>query len=149
MFTIDIIEAKPEHSPFIYNTFIQCMKYSPDNEYSDDEYETYKRYAHQVLKGLMETNKCLVAVSRDNPNEYFGYILFSGSTLNFIYVKAWRDRAQTERIRRHGIGSELFRASGLDPSNFTAGLRTNTSDSLKGKWSATFVNNINFKYVGE
>lgn len=91
----------PEDLNFIYSSWLKSQRNNLEfKEMSnEDYYDTTKR----IINSLINRSSISVACSPDDPKHLYGYIVFEGDTVHFLYVKF--------TYRKFGIARSLFAAA--------------------------------------
>jgi GNAT superfamily N-acetyltransferase len=89
---ITLRPAAPEDLPFIYSTWLKGL-YGGNSLFGLIPYPTYMAAYSNVLAGLIERNRAIVACLSEDPSVVVGYSVISPdeATVHWVYVrKAWR-----------------------------------------------------------
>lgn len=106
---ISIHPATPDVLNFILNSWL--TSYSKLSHFARGiPSRHFFHYHHTLLSALLSRSECLVAVDQEDPNLYYGWIVYdkNGSMpcLHYCYVK--------KQFRQGGIGRELLKATGIN-----------------------------------
>ena len=106
---IKIQPATPEVLNFILNSWL--TSYSKLSHFAKGIPSRYFfHHHHTLLAAILSHAECLVAVDQEDPNLYYGWIVFDPKTdpacVHYCYVK--------KNFRKLGIGTELLASTGID-----------------------------------
>ena len=91
--------VQADDGPFIYSTWLRGLYYGNDWFRKIDKKSFFDKYRLVVGQLLLKSN-VRVAVLEEDPDVIVGYVVYSGHTLHWVYVK--------KNWRRLGVGRALI-----------------------------------------
>lgn len=127
MSLVNISLAKDIHLNFIRATWLKSY-FSEHSRFCENlTWEVYVAFHPHIIENLLVRSKLLVAEPANERDVCVGYFAYEPPrSAHFVYVK--------HAFRKLGVASELFRASGLDPSSIQYSHRTGNCNWLHGSY---------------
>lgn len=101
---VTLREATSNEHQFVFNSWLKSYK---DSYFAMDiPAHVYYQEHHNIVKGLIERSKVLLAVNQDDDDQILGFVVFEPGRISFtpvihyMYVKS--------PFRYLGVGTELF-----------------------------------------
>jgi hypothetical protein len=102
--------ALPSHVHFVVKSFVKVARFAPEFQYmTDDDY--YAWMTPHVIE-VVQRSDCLVAVDENDHDVIVGFIVYSGDTAAFAYLrKAWRNEQVFKTLRtKTGVRRYSYRS---------------------------------------
>ena len=99
-----IRDMQEEDKPFIYSTWLRGLYYGSPAFEDMDRASFFANY-HNIVGALLSKSIIKVAHLPESPDVILGYVVYSGHSLHWIFVK--------KAFRKMGIGRALIPESGI------------------------------------
>ena len=127
---IDLRIGTVDDAPFVFNSWLKSFRSSTFAKQISNT--IYYHDHHIVIEKLLKNNDVIIACSKSDPNQLYGFICAGQTdgifTLHYIYVK--------HPFRRMGIAKALFNAFEHDPSHASIYThRTKAAEKLQDRYN--------------
>lgn len=97
-----IVSKRPEHDKFVLDAIIKSARTNTTLSSMDDQ-TYYSSFGAKALE-MLKDNTTLVMIDDEDSDAWIGFATFSGTCLDYVYVK--------HQLRRFGFGTALINATG-------------------------------------